>query len=88
MWYNFLRTFLDLSPFTLVLLSMMSFNLQRCTGNKSQLSVNCNSVCSSSFDGEFSSSLVHLTSDGFLLMAMASILLSSSIISQLTNVHN
>ena len=33
---------------------------------------------SSSFDGEFSSSLVQVTSDGFLLMAMASILLSSS----------
>ena len=43
---------------------------------------------SSSFDGEFSSSLVQVTSDGFLLMAMASILPSSSKISKLTNVHN
>ena len=49
--------------------------------------VNCYSVYSSSFDGEFSSSLVQVTSDGFLLMAMASILPSSSMISQLTNVH-
>ena len=66
----------------------MSFNHQRCTGNKRQLSVNCDSVYSSSFDGEFSSSLVQVTSDGFLLMAMASILPSSSKISQSTNVHN
>ena len=34
------------------------------------------------------SSLVQVTSDGFLIMAMASILPSSSMISQLTNVHN
>ena len=67
---------------------MMSFNLQRCTGNERQLSVNRDSVYSSSFDGEFSSSLVQVTSDGFLSMAMVSILLSSSKISQLTNVHN
>ena len=46
------------------------------------------SVYSSSFDGEFSSSLVQVARDGFLLMPMASILLSSSKISQLTNVHN
>ena len=79
---------MDLSPFTLVLLSMMSFNHQHCTGNESQLSVNRVSVYSSSFDGAFSSSLVQVTSDGFLLMAMASILLFPSKISQLTNVHN
>ena len=67
---------------------MVSFNHQRCTGNE-WLSVNSDSVYSSSFDGEFSYSLVQVTSDGFLLMAMASILLSSSSkISQLTNVHN
>ena len=28
-----LRTFLDVSPFTSVLLSMMGFNLQHCTAN-------------------------------------------------------
>ena len=58
---------------------MMNFNHQRCTGNECQLSVNCDSDYSSSFDGEFSSSLVQVMSDGFLLMAMASILLLSKV---------
>ena len=69
---------------------MMSFNHQRLqvTSDSYLLTATMSNVYSSSFDGEFSSSLVQVTSDGFLLMPMASILPSSSKISQSSNVHN
>ena len=71
-----------------VLLSMISFNLQCCTGNECRLSVNRNSVYSSSFYGELQPPALYRKRVNYLLTTMASILLSSFKISQLTNVHS